>query len=82
MSMANCSGYIFTFANLVPSSFHLEPTWFALSQSGLRSMFGANSYPVLINERYVACEPSGTQLLNSWIAITGAVLGCTPLTGG
>jgi hypothetical protein len=76
--MANCSGHVFTFADLGASSFHLEPTRFALGQS-LPSMFGANSYPVLIDEHYVACEPSGIQLLNSWAATTGAVLGCTPL---
>jgi hypothetical protein len=76
LSMGNCTAYIFTFAHLGPSSFHLEPSWFAVNY---QDVFGANDFPVLINQRYVACEPSGTELLNSWTAVSGAVLGCTPL---
>jgi hypothetical protein len=75
--MANCSAFIYTFANYGRSAFHPEPSRFAVNN--LANIFGANGAPVLINERYVACNPQGTSLLTSYFAVINIPYGCTPL---
>ena len=46
LSMANCSAFIYTFANYGRSAFHLEPSWFAVNNlcQHLRRQRGAGTY--------------------------------------
>jgi hypothetical protein len=62
-SLANCPGYLPLFTHFGRSPWHLEPAWFAIAPSQSGFIFGATNGPVLINGRYVACEPSGTEVL-------------------